>query len=264
MDLQLDSKTALISGSTLGIGYAIAEALAREGATVIINGRTQERVEQAQQRIRATGARGRVLGVVADLATPQGVALVVKAFPDVDILVNNVGIFKPIPFEEIPDEDWLNIFEVNVMSGVRLSRAYLPGMRQRNWGRIIFISSESGVQIPGEMIHYGMTKTAQLAIARGLAEITAGTNITVNSVLPGPTSSEGVVTFLDQVGAAEGIDRATIEREFFNKNRPTSVIRRFAEPAEVANLVAYIASPLASATTGASLRVEGGIIKSIT
>lgn len=150
------------------------------------------------------------------------------------------------------------------MSGVRLSRAYLPGMRQRNWGRIIFISSESGVQIPGEMIHYGMTKTAQLAIARGLAEITAGTNITVNSVLPGPTSSEGVVTFLDQVGAAEGIDRATIEREFFNKNRPTSVIRRFAEPAEVANLVAYIASPLASATTGASLRVEGGIIKSIT
>ena len=264
MDLQLDSKTALISGSTLGIGYAIAEALAREGATVIINGRTQERVEQAQQRIRATGARGRVLGVVADLGTPQGVALVVKAFPDVDILVNNVGIFGPTPFEEIPDEEWQRFFDVNVMSGVRLTRAYLPGMRKRDWGRIIFISSESGVQIPGEMIHYGMTKTAQLAIARGLAEITAGTNITVNSVLPGPTSSEGVVTFIDEVAAAEGTDRATLESEFFKKNRPTSLIRRFAAPSEVASMVAYIASPLASATTGASLRVEGGIIKSIT
>jgi hypothetical protein len=263
MDLQLDSKTALISGSTLGIGYAIAEALAREGATVIINGRTQERVEEAQQRIRATGARGRVLGVVADLATPQGVALVVKAFPEVDILVNNLGIFGPKPFEEIPDEDWLRFFEVNVMSGVRLSRAYLPGMRKRDWGRIIFISSESGLQIPGEMIHYGMTKTAQIAIARGLAEITAGTNITVNTILPGPTSSEGVVTFIDEIAAAEGIDRATIEREFFDKNRPTSLIRRFATPAEVANMVAYVASPLASATTGAALRVEGGIIKSI-
>jgi NAD(P)-dependent dehydrogenase (short-subunit alcohol dehydrogenase family) len=263
MDLQLDSKTALITGSTLGIGYAIAEALAREGATVIVNGRTQERVEQAQQRIRATGARGRVLGVVADLGTPQGAALVVKAFPDVDILVNNLGIFQPKPFEEIPDEDWLHFFEVNVMSGVRLSRAYLPGMRKRDWGRIIFVSSESGLQIPGEMIHYGMTKTAQIAIARGLAEITAGTDITVNTVLPGPTSSEGVVTFLGEVAAAEGIDRATIEGQFFDKNRPTSLIRRFITPAEVASMVAYVASPLASATTGAALRVEGGIIKSI-
>ncbi len=263
MDLQLDSKTALISGSTLGIGYAIAEALAREGATVIINGRSQERVEEAQQRIRATGAPGRVVGVVADLATPQGVALVVKAFPDVDILVNNLGIFGPTPFEEIPDEEWLRFFEVNVMSGVRLSRAYLPGMRKRDWGRIIFISSESGLQIPGEMIHYGMTKTAQIAVARGLAEITAATGITVNTILPGPTSSEGVVTFLDEVATAGGSDRATIEREFFDKNRPTSLIRRFATPAEVASMVAYIASPLASATTGAALRVEGGIIKSI-
>jgi NAD(P)-dependent dehydrogenase (short-subunit alcohol dehydrogenase family) len=263
MDLQLDSKTALITGSTLGIGYAIAEALAREGATVIINGRTQERVAQAQQRIRATGARGRVLGVVADLATAQGAAVVVKAFPDVDILVNNLGIFQPKPFEEIPDEDWLHFFEVNVMSGVRLSRAYLPGMRKRNWGRIIFVSSESGLQIPGEMIHYGMTKTAQIAIARGLAEITAGSNITANTVLPGPTSSEGVVTFLGEVAAAEGIDRATIEGQFFDKNRPTSIIRRFITPAEVASMVAYVASPLASATTGAALRVEGGIVKSI-
>jgi NAD(P)-dependent dehydrogenase (short-subunit alcohol dehydrogenase family) len=263
MDLQLDDKTALITGSTLGIGYAVAEALAREGATVIINGRTQERVAQAQQRIRATGARGRVLGVVADLATSQGAAAVVKAFPDVDILVNNLGIFQPKPFEEIPDEDWLHFFEVNVMSGVRLARAYLPGMRKRNWGRIIFVSSESGLQIPGEMIHYGMTKTAQIAIARGLAEITAGSNITVNTVLPGPTSSEGVVTFLGEVAAAEGIDRATIEGQFFDKNRPTSIIRRFITPAEVASMVAYVASPLASATTGAALRVEGGIIKSI-
>lgn len=263
MDLQLDNKTALISGSTLGIGYAIAEALAREGATVIVNGRTQERVDEAQQRIRATGARGQVLGVVADLATAEGAAAVVKAFPEVDILVNNLGIFHPTPFEEIPDEDWLRFFEVNVMSGVRLSRAYLPGMRKRDWGRIIFISSESGLQIPGEMIHYGMTKTAQIAIARGLAEITAGTNITVNTVLPGPTSSEGVVTFLGQVAAAEGIDRATIEGQFFDKNRPTSIIRRFITPAEVASMVAYVASPLASATTGAALRVEGGIVKSI-
>jgi NAD(P)-dependent dehydrogenase (short-subunit alcohol dehydrogenase family) len=263
MDLQLDSKTALITGSTLGIGHAIAEALAREGATVIVNGRTQERVAQAQQRIRATGARGRVLGVAADLATPQGAAQVVKAFPDVDILVNNLGVFQPRPFEETPDEDWLRFFEVNVMSGVRLSRAYLPGMRKRDWGRIIFVSSESGLQIPGEMIHYGMTKTAQIAIARGLAEITAGSNITVNTVLPGPTSSEGVVTFLGQVAAAEGIDRATIEGQFFDKNRPTSLIRRFITPAEVASMVAYVASPLASATTGAALRVEGGIVKSI-
>lgn len=263
MDLQLDSKTALITGSTLGIGHAIAEALAREGATVIVNGRTQERVAQAQQRIRATGARGRVLGVAADLATSQGAAQVVKAFPDVDILVNNLGVFQPRPFEETPDEDWLRFFEVNVMSGVRLSRAYLPGMRKRDWGRIIFVSSESGLQIPGEMIHYGMTKTAQIAIARGLAEITAGSNITVNTVLPGPTSSEGVVTFLGQVAAAEGIDRATIEGQFFDKNRPTSLIRRFITPAEVASMVAYVASPLASATTGAALRVEGGIVKSI-
>lgn len=263
MDLQLDDKTALITGSTLGIGYAIAEALAREGATVIVNGRTRERVEQAQQRIRATGARGRVLGAVADLATAEGAAQVVKEHPDVDILVNNLGIFEPKPFEDIPDQDWLRFFEVNVLSGVRLARAYLPGMRARDWGRIVFVSSESGLQIPGEMIHYGMTKTAQIAVARGLAEITAGTNITVNSVLPGPTSTEGVLTFLDELAAAQGTDRATIEAQFFREHRPNSLIRRFATPAEVGSMVAYIVSPLASATTGAALRVEGGIVKSI-
>ena len=194
--------------------------------------------------------------------TPAAAEALFRAHPDVEILVNNLGIFEPKPFEEIPDADWLRFFEVNVLSGVRLARLYLPAMRRANWGRIIFISSESAVQIPEEMIHYGMTKTAQIAVSRGLAEAVAGTGITVNSILPGPTKSRGVDDFVDALAATEGKSFAEFEQEFFAKVRPTSLIKRFAAPEEVASLVAYIASPLASATTGAALRVDGGVVKS--
>lgn len=257
MNLQLEGKTALVTGSTAGIGLAIASALAREGVKVIVNGRSQERVEQA---LRASGAAH---GIAADLGTRAGVDAVVARFPAVDILVNNLGIFEPKPFEKIPDEDWLRFFEVNVMSGVRLSRHYVGPMRTRNWGRIVFISSESGLQIPVEMIHYGMTKTAQLAVARGLAETTAGTAVTVNAVLPGPTSSEGVSEFVDQLAASQGVDRAAVEREFFRKARPTSLLQRFATPEEVAAVVAFVCSPLASAINGAAVRADGGVVRSI-
>ena len=257
MNLQLEGKAALVTGSTAGIGLAIASALAGEGAKVIVNGRSQERVDQA------IGASGAAHGVVADLGTRAGVDAVVARFPAVDILVNNLGIFEPKPFEKIPDEDWLRFFEVNVMSGVRLSRHYIGPMRTRNWGRIVFISSESGLQIPVEMIHYGMTKTAQLAVARGLAETTAGTAVTVNAVLPGPTSSEGVSEFVDQLAASQGVDRAAVEREFFRKARPTSLLQRFATPEEVAAVVAFVCSPLASAINGAAVRADGGVVRSI-
>jgi NAD(P)-dependent dehydrogenase (short-subunit alcohol dehydrogenase family) len=257
VDLQLDGKRALVTGSTAGIGFAIAEALVREGAAVIVNGRTKERVDQAIARL-----DGRAQGLAADLGTAQGAAEAIRRFPDVDILVNNLGIFEPVPFEKISDADWLRFFEVNVLSGVRLSRHYLPRMKARDWGRIVFISSESGIQIPAEMIHYGMTKTAQLAISRGLAETTAGTNVTVNSVLPGPTESEGVGDFLTKM--SEGSDRSTVEREFFKTARPTSLLQRFARPEEVAAMVAFVCSPLASATNGAALRADGGVVRSIT
>src|SRR5208337_3884954 len=202
MNLELEGKRALVTGSTAGIGYAIAEALAREGAEVIVNGRTEERVERAIRAIRASHPRAKVQALAADLSNADGVSTAIERLPDVDILVNNLAIFDPKPFEQIPDEEWFRFFEVNVMSGVRLSRQYLPGMKKRNWGRIIFISSESAVQIPAEMIHYGMTKTAQLAISRGLAETTAGTGVTVNTVLAGPTASEGVNAFVDRLAAA--------------------------------------------------------------
>lgn len=257
MNLQLEGKTALVTGSTAGIGLAIASALAGEGVKVIVNGRSQERVDQA---LRASGAAH---GIAADLGTRAGVDAVVARFPAVDILVNNLGIFEPKPFEQIPDEDWLRFFEVNVMSGVRLSRHYVGPMKTRNWGRIVFISSESGLQIPVEMIHYGMTKTAQLAVARGLAETTAGTAVTVNAVLPGPTSSEGVSEFVDQLAASQGVDRAAVEREFFRKARPTSLLQRFATPEEVAAVVAFVCSPLASAINGAAVRADGGVVRSI-
>src|ERR1700720_2745517 len=230
MNLELDGKRALVTGSTAGIGYAIAEALARGGADVIVNGRTERRVEPAIQSIRTSHPQAKVEGLAADLGNADGVRVAVERLPDVDILVNNLGIFEPKPFQEIPDEDWFHFFEVNVMSGVRLCRAYLPGMKTRNWGRVVFISSESGVQIPAEMIHYGMTKTAQLAISRGLAETTAGTHVTVNTVLAGPTASEGVNVFFEKLAADQKKDRAAIERDFFSNMRPTSLLKRFAEP----------------------------------
>lgn len=258
MDLKLAGKTALVTGSTAGIGFAIAAGLAQEGASVIINGRTQERVDRALHKL-----KDQVSGLALDLGTAEGARKAIEKYPDVDILINNLGIFEPKPFEEIPDEDWFRFFEVNVMSGVRLSRHYLPRMKQKNWGRIIFISSESAVQIPSEMIQYGMTKTAQLAISRGLAETTVGTGVTVNTVLPGPTASEGVSEFVDKLASSGGVDRKTFEKEFFQTMRPSSLLKRFATPEEVANLVTYLASPLSSATNGAAVRVDGGVVRSI-
>jgi NAD(P)-dependent dehydrogenase (short-subunit alcohol dehydrogenase family) len=263
MNLELEGKRALITGSTAGIGYAIAERLAMEGASVIINGRTQKRVDDALAKISGAGSRSSVKGLAADLGTADGVRQAVKQFPDVDILVNNLGIFEPKAFEEISDKDWLRFFEVNVMSGVRLSRHHLPRMRQRNWGRIIFISSESAVQIPAEMIHYGMTKTAQLAVSRGMAETTAGTSVTVNSVLVGPTGSEGVIDFVDQLATQQKKDRASVEKEFFQNMRPTSLLKRFIEPKEIGTFVTFLCSPEASAINGAALRADGGVVRSI-
>jgi NAD(P)-dependent dehydrogenase (short-subunit alcohol dehydrogenase family) len=263
MNLELAGKRALISGSTAGIGYAIAETLTLEGASVIINGRTQQRVDQALAKLSKSAGRGLVKGLAADLGTAAGVQQAIEQFPDIDILVNNLGIFEPKAFEKISDADWLRFFEVNVMSGVRLSRHHLPGMKQRNWGRIIFISSESAVQIPAEMIHYGMTKTAQLAVSRGIAETTAATNVTVNSVLVGPTASEGVIDFVDQLAAQQKKDRSAVEKEFFQSMRPTSLLKRFIEPKEIGAFVAFLCSPLASAINGAALRADGGVVRSI-
>ena len=259
MDLKLANKLALVSGSTAGIGYAIAASLAAEGARVIINGRTQASVDSALAALKSTG---NVLGFAGDLSQAAVAEALVRKHPGIEILVNNLGIFEPKPSEEIPDADWVRFFEVNVLSGVRLARLCLPAMKQANWGRIIFISSESGVQIPAEMIHYGMTKTAQLAVSRGLAESVAGTGITVNSILPGPTKSRGVGDFVDALAKADGKSFEEFEKEFFEKVRPTSLIKRFATPEEVAAMVTYIASPLASATTGSALRVDGGTVKS--
>ncbi len=263
MDLQLRGKRALVTGSTAGIGFAAAAGLYKEGASVFVNGRTQKRLEQAIGKIRGLGGDGQVSGIAADLSTAGGVTHLVGELPEIDILVNNLGIFEPKPFEEIPDDDWLRFFETNVMSGVRLTRHYLPGMRRKDWGRIVFISSESAIQIPAEMIHYGMTKTAQLAIARGVAESVAGTGITVNSVLPGPTESEGVAQFVADLAKQRGMDRSVVEAEFFKTGRPSSLLKRFATVEEVANMIVYVCSPLASATNGAALRVDGGVIQAI-
>ena len=263
MDLQLTNKKALVTGSTAGIGFAIASLLAQEGASVVVNGRSQERVDDAVGRIQRETKGSTVTGVAADLGTKEGVDLLTSKLTAVDILVNNLGIFEAKPFAEITDEDWLRFFEVNVLSGARLSRFYLPKMLEKNWGRIVFISSESGLNIPIEMIHYGVTKTAQIALARGLAETTAGTNVTVNSVLPGPTRSEGVGQFVKDLAKAQGTDAASVESEFFRSVRPSSLLKRFATPEEVAAMVVYVCSGRASATNGAALRVDGGVVRSI-
>jgi NAD(P)-dependent dehydrogenase (short-subunit alcohol dehydrogenase family) len=263
MDLGLKGKTAVVSGSTAGIGQAIAATLAAEGAKVVVNGRTEARVNATLEKIRRHHKTAEVQGVAADLGTANGVETFVKQIPHADVLINNLGIFEPKPFAEIPDADWLRFFEVNVLSGVRLVRYYLPGMLKNNWGRIIFISSESAVQIPAEMIHYGMTKTAQIAVARGLAESVAGTGVTVNSVLPGPTASEGVTGFLDGMAKQRNLSIADIEMEFFKSVRPSSLLKRFETPEEIAAVVAFVASAQSAAISGATVRAEGGVIRSI-
>jgi NAD(P)-dependent dehydrogenase (short-subunit alcohol dehydrogenase family) len=263
MDFGLGGKTAVVSGSTAGIGFAIATVLAVEGAKVIVNGRTAARVSAAVERIRQSVKKADVRGIPADLGTAQGAAAFLQQAPEADILVNNLGIFEPKPFQEIPDSDWLRFFEVNVLSGVRLSRHYLPGMLKENWGRIIFISSESAQNIPAEMVHYGMTKTAQVAVARGLAESVAGTGITVNSILAGPTASEGVEVFVEGMAKQQGVAKAEIEKQFFSTVRPSSLLKRFETPEEVAAVVAFIASAQARAINGSAVRAEGGVIRSI-
>jgi len=257
--IDLTGRTALVTGSTAGIGHAIAAGLAGAGATVVVNGRSDERVQQAVRAI-SSAAAAEVRGVAADVGSAEGCRELLEAEPEVDILVNNAGIFGPKPVFEIPDEEWMSFFEVNVMSGVRLARHHVPRMAGRGWGRTIFISSESAVQISVEMVHYGMTKTAQLAVARGLAESVSGSGVTVNSVLPGPTSSEGVSGMLAGDGS-ESVEDAG--RRFIAEERPTSLIERLATPEEVANLVVYVASDQASATTGAALRVDGGVVRGI-
>ena len=263
MDLQLKGKTAFISGSTQGIGFAIAQRLLEEGATVIINGRTESRIIEAIEKLRQLVPNGEVSGAAADFSKVDEINTLLKNLPEIDILINNAGIFEPKPFVEITDEDWFKFYEVNVMSGVRLSRYFFPQMIAKDWGRIIFISSESAVNIPEEMIHYGMTKTAQLAISRGLAELTKGTNVTVNSVLPGPTKSEGVAEFVKQLADGSNITAEEAEKDFFKTARPTSLLQRFATVEEIANLVTYIASPLSSGTNGSALKVDGGVAKTI-
>ncbi len=265
MDLQLSGKTALVSGSTAGIGYAIAAALAREGARVVINGRTAARVTEATGRLQeqSGGTGGKISGIAADLGTADGVDTLTGKLPAVDILVNNLGIFEPKAFADITDADWTRFFEVNVLSGVRLSRHYLPKMMAAKWGRVVFISSESGINTPTEMVHYGLTKTAQLALSRGLAQTAAGTGVTVNSVLPGPTKSEGVGTFVGQMARDKGITPEQMEEDFFEHARPSSLLKRFETVEEIADVVAFVCSPLAAAITGAAVRADGGVVSSI-
>ncbi|HXT24110.1 MAG TPA: SDR family NAD(P)-dependent oxidoreductase [Candidatus Eisenbacteria bacterium] len=263
MDLGLKAKLAIVSGSTAGIGFAIAATLAREGARIVINGRTPQRVSAAAERIRMELRGAEVTEAPADLGTAEGVGKLIEQVPSADILVNNLGIFDPKPFLEIPDSEWLRFYEVNVMSGVRLTRHYLPGMLERKWGRVIFISSESGQQIPAEMVHYGMTKTAQIAIARGIAESVPGSGVTVNSILAGPTASEGVGDFVQSMAKRRGVSPAQIEKEFFETVRPSSLLKRFETAEEVAAIVAFVASTQSVGINGAAVRAEGGVVKSI-
>ncbi|TDK39244.1 SDR family oxidoreductase [Rhizobium deserti] len=262
MDLQLNDKTALVTGGTAGIGLAIAKAMASEGARVIITGRDQDKLDAAVAAISTSGASS-IEGLLADAATAEGASTIAQAAPSVDILVNNLGIYESKAFDQIDDADWYKLFEVNVMSGVRLSRTYLPAMIERNWGRVIFIASEAGLAIPSDMIHYGMTKTAQLSVSRGLAQLTRGTNVTVNSVLPGPTRSEGIEAFLRSQAADSSAPMKQIESQFFATARSASILQRMVEAEEVASLVTYLASPRSSATNGAALRAEGGLVNTI-
>lgn len=262
MTAPLSGSTAVVTGSTAGIGYAIAEELARAGAAVVVNGRSQARVDAALASLRASLPDAQLRGVAADLATAQGAAEFIAAVPQTDILINNLGIFIPTDFAAIGDEEWQRLWDANVMSGVRLSRHYFGGMLQRNRGRVVFLSSESGLQIPAEMIHYGVTKAAQIALARGMAQLTTGTEVTVNSVLAGPTRSEGVGVFVEQLAQQQGVSAAEFEKQFFDTARPTSLLRRFAEPAEIARVVAFVASPAASVVNGSAIRAEGGLVLS--
>ncbi|UYO47585.1 SDR family oxidoreductase [Rhodopseudomonas palustris] len=263
MHIDLSGKTALVTGSTAGIGHAIAKGLAATGAHVVINGRGQAKVDAAVAAVSKVAKGGKVSGVAADVSTADGCAKLVAAQPDVDILINNTGIFEPKPFFDIPDEDWQRFFDVNVMSGVRLSRAYMPAMLKRNWGRIVFIASESALMIPQEMIHYGMTKTAQLSVSRGLAELTRGTAVTVNAVMPGPTMSEGVQTFVADLAKQNGQSESEAAANFIKQHRPGSLIQRFATVEEIANMVVYVSSKESAATNGAALRAEGGLLQTI-
>ena len=261
MKIDLSGKRAVVTGSTVGIGFAIASGLAEAGAAVVINGRSQKSVDVAKERLKLTHAK--IEGVAADLATAEGADAFIRAAGDADILVNNVGIFEPKEFVDIPDADWQRFFDINVMSGIRMARHYFPLMLKRGWGRIVFISSESGLNTPKEMVHYGMTKTAQLAISRGLAQAAAGTAVTVNAVLPGPTRSEGVVDFMGKLTAGQNLSQADMEKKLIAEGRPSSIIQRLATPEEVANMVVYVCSQQASATTGAALRVDGGVVQTI-
>jgi len=263
MDLGLKGKSAVVTGSTAGIGLAIATVLAAEGAKVVINGRTEARVTTALKQIQSQVKNVDIRGVAADLGTSAGVEKFTKEIPETDILVNNLGIFEVKPFHEITDADWLRFFEVNVLSGVRLCRRYLPGMQKNKWGRVIFISSESGQQIPAEMIHYGMTKTAQIAVARGLAESVAGSGVTVNSILVGPTASEGASVFVEDMAKRQGVSTAEVERQFFASVRPTSLLKRFETPEEIAMVVAFVASVQAVTMNGAAVPADGGVVRSI-
>jgi NAD(P)-dependent dehydrogenase (short-subunit alcohol dehydrogenase family) len=263
MHIDLSKRHAIVTGSTAGIGLAIARGLAAAGAQVVVTGRTQARVDEAIAGIAGQVVGARLSGVAGDLGTREGAEKLVAAVPQTDILVNNLGIFEPKAFFDIPDEDWLHFFEVNVMSGVRLARHYAQGMAQRGWGRVQFVSSESAVQIPAEMVHYGVTKTAQLAVSRGLAETLAGTGVTVNAILPGPTRSEGVGDFFGKIAAEQGAPLEQVERDFIATHRPSSLIKRLATVDEVASLAVYLASEQASATTGAAMRVDGGVLRSV-
>ncbi|MGC4041873.1 MAG: SDR family oxidoreductase [Flavobacterium sp.] len=263
MDLLLNNKKVLVSGSTTGIGYAIAKGFAKEGATVYLNGRTASTVNDALNRIAKEIPDAKIKGITADLATEEGFQLLVNEVAEVDILINNLGIYEPVDFFESTDQDWNRMFDINVLSGIRLARFYMPKMLKKNWGRVIFISSESAIQIPTEMIHYGMSKTAQLSVANGLAQLTKGTGVTVNSILPGPTFSAGVERFIGDLAEQKNLSPKEVEQQFFDETRPLSLLQRFITPDEVAGAVLYASSELAAATNGAAIRVDGGILKAI-
>jgi NAD(P)-dependent dehydrogenase (short-subunit alcohol dehydrogenase family) len=263
MNLQLKNKKVFVSGSTAGIGFAIAKGFAQEGAIVYLNGRDTLKVEKAKSLIQQEIPGAQVYGIVADLATVEGYEKLILQLPDTEILINNLGIFEPVAFFDIKDDDWIKMFDVNVMSGIRLSRFYMPKMLEKNWGRVVFISSESALQIPTEMIHYGLSKTAQLSLTNGLAQLTKGTGVTVNSILPGPTFSEGVEKFIGDLAQQRNVTTKEVEHQFFTETRPLSLLQRFISPDEVASAVLYISSELAAASNGAAIKVDGGILKGL-